>query len=520
MSFFGFTPKDKNIIKGSRMPSFGEGIGLAWNGARDFFQILCSFFFDGVNNFFNIDSALIPLATTTKGTWLISLNVIDATPTAIEKIVVFGNTSLVTFIQVEIFTDGKVRFRLFDNAVEKFRVQTDGVAFLDNSWNTIGVVQDAILPFITINGIKVAQTLTVGTAPTQVLWFNDLPSLDNGRIGCLNGAGGGDVLFFNGYINQVSLLNDSITEAQILDWHNNGKPKDAETLFPNKIVYPFNPNNSNDTAQFLVPYWKNETAANIGKSFYFDAINNTLDLDIQSNYSNYMNGSGKEFTLMFNLLKARNGTTEYLMSQWGGSAGSNQAFYCYIDSAGRIGMAIQNSSGSTKSIRTTATFTDLSEPLRIMFSVNMNETLGNRGKIIVNGVDEVLDFDNLDTSMDTVIRPIQIGRLFPGVFGNFYLNEMGLLDEAVDLDRYNEWYQSDNPLNFQTVYGSNCKNHMNPEDSTLTAQFDINDVTNSCNWSSTNMVTSDLTRISTYGIIAVSENMVDADKDCTENPYE
>ena len=65
-------------------------------------------------------------------------------------------------------------------------------------------------------------------------------------------SGGASIYKYNGYINQIALLNIPITEAQYLSWYNNGKPKDAQSLFGANCKYFFNPDNSGNTAQFTV----------------------------------------------------------------------------------------------------------------------------------------------------------------------------------------------------------------------------------------------------------------------------
>jgi hypothetical protein len=502
----------------NRRRHLGGGFGFSSGRLGSYivgaFQSLCSFLFDGVDEAINIDEALPLLATTTTGTWLIDLNVIDATPTAIDKIVVFGDTSIVTFIQVEIFTDGKVRFRLFDNNVEKFRVQTDGVAFLDNSWNTIGVVQDAVLPFIMINGIQVAQTLTIGTAPTQVLWFNDVPSLDNGRIACLNGNGGGDVFFFNGYINQVHLLNTNLSAAQIFDWHNNGKPKNAKTLFPTNTVYQFIPQDAYDwdsvNSEWAVP---NAVASPIvsPRSFEFDGVNEYFTIP-KAQIESVISGSNKTFTQSFTFYK-----TDDL--QLNSIFGDDVGLFYRIDTANKLTINLYNGAVSKTVTWSNVFATATWYTIDVVYDYSL--TLGNRVEMYINGVLATKLTDNADTIIGSPTTSFYIGRysstsfMFTG-----YINQTSLTDTALTSLQITEKYNNGNPLNPQTLYGANNKWFFNPDDSGATAQFSVLDSVNSITATSVNLEDADLKYRAPN--VSYSVNMEEVDKDCTEgaNPYQ
>ena len=60
------------------------------------------------------------------------------------------------------------------------------------------------------------------------------------------------VEFLNGYISQFSFTDTVLTPTEITTYYNNGKPKDPQVLFGTNCKFFFNPDNSNDTAQFNV----------------------------------------------------------------------------------------------------------------------------------------------------------------------------------------------------------------------------------------------------------------------------
>lgn len=186
------------------------------------FKNVYSLLFDGVSEALNIDSTRTSLATTTVGTlagWIKMPNAATGTSRAI---ISFGDTDLNNDMLFYMDTGNLLGMQARSAGVALWLLQTDANPFTNNVWAHIAIVQNGTSPVIYVNGTSPAQTFTIGTNKT--IWFNDLSLLDNGRIACRNFNGGGDTLFVNAYIDEVSIWNTNLSAAQITELYNNGKP--------------------------------------------------------------------------------------------------------------------------------------------------------------------------------------------------------------------------------------------------------------------------------------------------------
>ena len=176
------------VLDSSGRNNHGTNNGATYNATGGFDNLGSGAFdFDGLNDFVNITSVVDDLAT----------------PLASEEFITFGDTNANEFIIITIFPSGK--FSTFArNAVEvKFSLETDAIAFSDNTWTHVAVVQDGVSPVIYIDGVAVAQTFITSTDKT--FWFDDSTVIDNGRIGDVNRNNDGETLHFNGIIDDVRI---------------------------------------------------------------------------------------------------------------------------------------------------------------------------------------------------------------------------------------------------------------------------------------------------------------------------
>jgi hypothetical protein len=185
------------------------------------FPNLYSMNFDG-DAYLNIDAVQAALAATTKGVISGWVKPVDATPVANEDLIAFGDTDAVVDFRIDITTTGKLRVVVRNLAGVRWVLETDAAAFLDNIWSHFLLNMDAIEAGIYINSIKVPQTFTTSTDKT--VYFSGMPSLDNGRIGCVNFNSAGNTNFFNGNMDEVSFWNDDFTLAEIQEIYNGGVP--------------------------------------------------------------------------------------------------------------------------------------------------------------------------------------------------------------------------------------------------------------------------------------------------------
>jgi hypothetical protein len=217
-------------------------------GGSAVFSIAKSFYLDGVNEYFNADDVLPLLSTTTKGTWLFSLK--NITTANFQDIIVFADSaSPLNAVYCYISNIGKITFRSFVAGAEKFRVETTSTTLLnDGLFHTLAFIQDGVNPRILVDGVLIAQTTPA--AVDKTVWFNDFSTLDNVRIGAAKFNGIAEQFFYNGYINQIGFFNDDLSNEEVLNWHNENKPKNVTSI--RNCVENFNPDNSGDTSQFTV----------------------------------------------------------------------------------------------------------------------------------------------------------------------------------------------------------------------------------------------------------------------------
>jgi hypothetical protein len=200
------------------------------NAFSDNYSILL----DGVDEYINIDALQSATASNTNGTISIWVKPVDATPSSNEFLFSFGDTNADTRISGFIRTDGTVRFEAKTAGGIWWRVTTDAALLSDGTWGHLSFVQDGATPRIDFNGTTPAQTTTSVSDITY--WFNGIGDIDNGRLGCKNDDSLGNILFFNGNIDDFLYTSDAKTLAQIQDIYNSGTPKD-ESGITNGVSY-------------------------------------------------------------------------------------------------------------------------------------------------------------------------------------------------------------------------------------------------------------------------------------------
>jgi hypothetical protein len=167
--------------------------------------------FDGVNDFYNIDSVLTPLATTTVGTIAFWVKPTSITGSS-ESIIAFGDTNSTPLLWVYVNSTS-----LYVENLGNWRFKADTLPLLAGRWNHVAIVQDGVSPILYIDGVSVAQTFEVTTDKTK--YFNGI-AFDNGRLACRNFNSGGDTLHFSGSIAEPLIYNTNLSASQISDVYN------------------------------------------------------------------------------------------------------------------------------------------------------------------------------------------------------------------------------------------------------------------------------------------------------------
>jgi hypothetical protein len=103
------------------------------------------------------------------------------------------------------------------------------------------IIQDGAQPKIYKNGIELPISFSISTDKTA--WFNNLSSLDNGRIGAGNQNNLGDFQFFSGSISNVSFFNKELTSTEVMKLYSNGVPQNLSSFTPQPVAwYPLGSN--------------------------------------------------------------------------------------------------------------------------------------------------------------------------------------------------------------------------------------------------------------------------------------
>ena len=193
-----------------------------------------SILYDGISKHSNIDAVQTALASTTVGTFSFWVKPVDATPTATERLLCFGDTSAKTSIRISLLSTGQIDYQVRLLGTNEWTLRTDAAVLTSGVWSHIAITNDnGGSPNIYINGVLVAQTDTVSN---NNYWFNNLGDLDNGRIGVLNHNSSGNTGFANANIDEVLFINRELTQPQVADIYNGGTPKD-ENGIANGIAY-------------------------------------------------------------------------------------------------------------------------------------------------------------------------------------------------------------------------------------------------------------------------------------------
>ena len=221
--------------------NFGFNSGGLSNYFGNQFSIAKSFYLDGVDEYFRTPKAnLSAYLNGADKEWTYITTIKRVKISAVQEI--FGDSESKLFLSFQ--TNNRIQLRLrnsvdgdtFCNTTATFPNTKDfyTIAFRFKGSNSLG---NRVSIFV--NGVEFAVTDAVAS-------YHDNPTNYY-----MVGSRGGGTDFGNYYQSQFS-LNDYLTDAEILNHYNNGKPKDANALFGARNYMFINPDNSDDTAQFTL----------------------------------------------------------------------------------------------------------------------------------------------------------------------------------------------------------------------------------------------------------------------------
>lgn len=135
--------------------------------------------------------------------------------------IAFGNSSSFVWIIFRMLANRKFEVYMYDGTSNSWIISTNGIAFTNNVWTHFALYHDGTKPYIEIDNVAVAQTIT--TATNQNYWFANAPGINNCRIGCRD-VSLGDQFFWLGDIQQIRVRNDVPSPAERTAIYNTNQP--------------------------------------------------------------------------------------------------------------------------------------------------------------------------------------------------------------------------------------------------------------------------------------------------------
>lgn len=177
--------------------------------------------FDGVDDYINIDPVLTALATTIKGTWSYWVKPAAGVPLAVETHIHFGDTDASYTLSMTHRTgDGDLDILAHVNGVNQWELRTLAPPFTSGVWTHVVLTHDGLSPRLYIDSVDV--TNLTDTDDTSV-WFNDIPLLDNGRIG-QQAFANFNIRYFTGNMDEVRFWDIDLRPDEVVTHYNSGTP--------------------------------------------------------------------------------------------------------------------------------------------------------------------------------------------------------------------------------------------------------------------------------------------------------
>ena len=213
-------------------------------GGTAAFSIAKSFYLDGVNEYFTIPNA--DLSSVLQGVVQASFN-FTFKFTNDDNFTLWGNGNINRGIFIGYAQSSNfIQMYYYNEFSQAKYIRFPSSAFTVNAWNNATFTIDTTTVSnnkLFVNGAEISPDTSTLISSQEVL-----TTADDFSIG-LSIAGFGN---YDGYINQISVIDRVISLSEHQSWHNNGKPKNPQSLFGSNCKYFFNPDNSGDTAQFTV----------------------------------------------------------------------------------------------------------------------------------------------------------------------------------------------------------------------------------------------------------------------------
>ena len=234
----------------------------------------------------------------------------------------------------------------------------------------------------------------------------------------------------------------------------------------------------------------------IKNSFLLDGVDEFFTLGTQANWTDYTAGS-KKFSTFFVIKRGNTGgaLVTSLAGQYGAAGSRSFRFTIFND---MLNMGVFDSANSGGFMNGTTALTSTAVWYGIAYTYDPTQSLGSRGKIYLNAVEETLAGDTLKADAKILAEPVFIGKTNVSTFGNYNLSSGGLVNRIATQSEITNWYNGGKPKSLIDVFGVDCKDFINPDTSGSTAQFTMNDGVNPATWVSTNLEDADKTTDTPY----------------------
>lgn len=185
---------------------YSLGLGLSMYKQTPFGGggVVNSFYLNGTGCI-NSDSDLVHLADDTTGYLSLDVKIFNWANSNQGMFLGFGDTDGASFLYLWISAN-KIQAALKIGAVVQWNVVTDVAihttySLKDGDWFNVKITHNGTQPVLAINQTEPAQSFGNNTDTTK--WFNDVPLLDNGRIGCISFNSGGNTNIINAEFDNV-----------------------------------------------------------------------------------------------------------------------------------------------------------------------------------------------------------------------------------------------------------------------------------------------------------------------------
>ena len=464
------------------------------------FQSLCSFLFDGVDDYFTINNSelvgVMNSNTSFSYTGVIKRNSVGG----VNSQTLIGNWGGTGGFTLRFEPGSTLKVFAYNSAAAIKTAATTNAFTSTSDWYFITFVYDPTQALgsraiFYVNGVNEATSsddLDVSILATEF----DFTTSQNG------------IEFGNYAMNSFSVINKALTLSEHQDYYNNGAPKDAKKLFPANTVYSWIPQDALPydavNNEWAVPNGVNPPLFN--KSLLFDGIDNYMTMPTTNLDPNIFGGTGNQYTIYADITAPSNSSLFYLFT-----ANPNSVWLTISNGIVRV-----LANGATSDIIGNTNLTE-GENYNITVSLDFENVSNHR--FSVNGVGSSLAA-NTSSSVNTTPTGYEMGRRNNNSsFHNGYVKSMSVINRTTTLEEDILMYNGGAGANPYTIFSDDCKWFMSADNAVWNGSaYEVTDSVSSNVATSVNMAEADLKYRSPN--LSYSSNMVEESKNCNLNPYE